>query len=55
MRKDIRFALFELGIDDRHISTVDPAGIALLAVQELLKKIEVLEAKVEELSNILGQ
>lgn len=44
--------LFGLGTDDKGISTVDPAGIALAAIQEqqkiieqLLKRIEILENK----------
>jgi trimeric autotransporter adhesin len=46
------YKLFGLGTDDKGISTVDPAGIALAAIQEqqkiieqLLKRIEVLEKK----------
>lgn len=53
------YKLFNVGIDDKGISTVDPAGIALAAIQEqqkqiqkqeeliaaLLKRIEVLEKK----------
>jgi hypothetical protein len=46
------YKLFGLGTDDKGISTVDPAGIALAAIQEqqriieqLLKRIELLEKK----------
>ncbi len=46
------YKLFGLGTDDKGISTVDPAGIALAAIQEqqkiieqLLKRLEVLEKK----------
>jgi len=46
------YKLFNVGTDDKGISTVDPAGIALAAIQEqqkiiqqLLKRIEVLEKK----------
>lgn len=46
------YKLFALGTDDKGISTVDPAGIALAAIQEqqkiihqLLKRVEALEKK----------
>lgn len=29
------YALFQVGIDEKHISTIDPNGIALLAIQQL--------------------
>ncbi len=32
------YALFDLGNDDKSISTIDPAGIALVAVQQLKKE-----------------
>ena len=32
-----------------HISTIDPSGVSLIAIQELLKKIEVLEKEIAEL------
>jgi uncharacterized small protein (DUF1192 family) len=41
--------LFSVGEDDKHISELDPAGVALVGVQELLKKIEALEKRVAEL------
>jgi len=41
--------LFGLGIDDKGISTVDPAGIALAAIKELIKKNQQLSAELEEL------
>ena len=56
------YALFGLGSDDKAISTVDPAGIALAAIQELhrenieLKKtVETLQAKVEVTENLKTQ
>jgi len=41
--------LFAVGEDDKHISELDPAGVALVGVQELLRKIEALEKRVAEL------
>ncbi|HBX51893.1 MAG: hypothetical protein A2275_02460 [Bacteroidetes bacterium RIFOXYA12_FULL_35_11] len=46
------YNLFNLGNDDKAISTIDPAGVALAAIKELNKKIKELEAlkkQVEEL------
>lgn len=55
------YALFGVGADDISISTIDPAGIALAAIQELYKKskrvdelnerLEKLEKMIDELSN----
>lgn len=43
------YSLFGLGEDDKHISTIDPDGIALAAIQALLDKIERLETRIYEL------
>jgi hypothetical protein len=43
------YALFGVGNDDKTISTVDPAGIALAAIQELLKQSEQKTARIEQL------
>jgi hypothetical protein len=43
------YQLFGLGQDDITISTIDPAGIALVGVQELTRRNKELEKKVEEL------
>jgi len=40
-------AVFGLGRDDKHISTIDPAGVALAAIQALEKDKEMLSSKVE--------
>ncbi len=37
------YELFNTGIDNKHISTVDPAGIALACIKELYKKYQVQE------------
>lgn len=42
-------ALFEVGNDTTSISTIDPAGVALGGVKELMKKIETLEKQNAEL------
>jgi len=43
------YRLFAVGEDDKHISTIDPDGIALAAIQALLEKIEGLEGRIAEL------
>lgn len=43
------YALFGVGSDDKSISTIDPAGIALAAIQELYKRNQELHAANEEL------
>ena len=52
MAQDFHSA-FSLGYDDRHIATVDADGIALAAIQALLKKVEGLEAQNAELAKRL--
>jgi hypothetical protein len=49
-------ALFDVSYNDKSISTIDPAGIALAAIQELDKKtqrIEKLEAEIRELRELV--
>lgn len=49
---------FGLGADDRSISTIDPAGVALVAIQELHKKtkeIDDLKAQVADLQKIVKE
>ncbi|TFH65320.1 MAG: hypothetical protein E4G91_02935 [Candidatus Zixiibacteriota bacterium] len=55
-------AIFGVGSDDKTISTIDPAGIALAAIQELLKqsqqktaRVEQLEAQMEEMEMLMRQ
>ncbi len=43
------YALFSIGEDDKHISMLDPAGVALAGVKELLGRIEELESRIAEL------
>ncbi len=50
------YALFGVGADDVSISTIDPAGIALAAIQELIKKskrVDALEQNNRELNKRL--
>ena len=49
-------ALFGVGTDDVSISTIDPAGIALAAIQELHKRtqrIDKLESQIAELREMM--
>ena len=48
MAQDFK-AAFDLGNDDKSISTIDPSGVSLIAVQELLKEIEQLKKRIEVL------
>lgn len=43
------YTTFDLGDDDKTISTIDPSGVALAGIQALLEKIEQLEARIAEL------
>jgi hypothetical protein len=46
-------AIFGLGGDDKSISTIDPSGIALAAIQALHKRNLELEAQIAELRNLV--
>ncbi len=48
MAQDFK-AAFNLGTDDKSISTIDPGGIALLAIQQLIKENETLRKRIEAL------
>ncbi|MBI3194455.1 MAG: tail fiber domain-containing protein [Ignavibacteriae bacterium] len=52
MAQDFR-AMFGLGNDDKSISTIDPAGIALATIQELNKQNQSLQARIEELEKFV--
>lgn len=47
------YALFGVGEDDKIISTIDPPGIALAAIQELYRENETLNARVSELESLV--
>jgi hypothetical protein len=50
MAQDFK-ASFNVGVDDKSISTLDPAGISLAAIKELIKEIEILKKRIEVLEN----
>lgn len=43
------YAIFGVGEDNRHISTLDPSGVALSAIKALLERIEILENRISQL------
>ncbi len=45
------YKLFNIGEDDRHISTLDPSGVALAGIKELIDMIENQNIRIEELEN----
>ena len=47
------YAAFGVGMDDRHIATVDEGGVALAAIQGLNQKLEEKDAKLQELETRL--
>ena len=48
-------AAFGLGADDRSITTVDAAGVALAAIQELERRTRQLEALAREIQELRGR
>jgi len=49
------YALFGLGYDDKSLSTLDLAGIALVAIQELEKNREKQKTEIEQLKGQMAQ
>ena len=47
------YALFGVGADDKSISTVDPAGVALVAIKELYQRNQRLEQELSELRELV--
>jgi hypothetical protein len=45
------YAAFQTGTDNKSISSIDPAGVSLLAIQALMEKIEALEIEIIALKN----
>jgi len=41
------YSLFSLGNDDKSISSVDPSGVALVAIKELSKENKVMKEQIE--------
>ena len=52
MAQDFK-AVFNTGADDKTISTIDPAGIALAGIQALLKRIEAMQKEIMKLKERL--
>lgn len=48
------YASFGVGTDDKSISTIDPSGVNILALQALYEKLQVLENKVANLKATAG-
>lgn len=49
------YALFELGGDDKSISTVDPSGIALTAIKELYRQNQAQDNEIDQLKASLAR
>jgi hypothetical protein len=56
------YSLFKTGGNDKTISTIDPSGVALIGIQQLIKentemkaRIDVLEKEIQELRTIIKQ
>ena len=47
--------LFHTGLDDKTISTVDPSGVALAAIQALIKQNEDLQRQIDDLKKLLDK
>ena len=54
MAQDFR-AAFGVGVDDKHISTVDTDGVALAAIQALHRKLKQKDAQIENLQKQLDE
>lgn len=48
------YAAFGLGDSDRHIHQIDSSGVAFVAIQALCKRVQELEAQVDQLSKQHG-
>jgi hypothetical protein len=47
--------LFQTGTDDKAISSIDPSGVALAAIQELIKQNKLLQDQVDELKKMIAE
>jgi endosialidase-like protein len=45
------YKLFEVGTDEKHLSTIDPSGVALAGIQQLIKENDELTQRMEQLQN----
>jgi hypothetical protein len=46
------YRVFGVGVDDKGISTIDPSGVALAAIQELIRQNNDLKARIERLESL---
>ncbi len=49
------YSIFHLGSDNKSISTIDPSGLALVAIKELIKQNEELKKRIEALEKLVQQ
>jgi hypothetical protein len=49
------YSLFGLGEDDKHISTIDPDGVALAAIQELYTLVQEQKGEIDALKKQLSE
>jgi hypothetical protein len=49
------YQLFQTGTDDKAISSIDPSGVALAAIQELIKQNKLLQDQVDELKKMIAE
>lgn len=49
------YELFNVGVDNTHISTIDPSGVALLGIQQLAKEVENLKKIIEQQQKQIDQ
>jgi hypothetical protein len=49
------YAAFNLGGDDKRVSTIDPSGVALVAIQALNNKVEEQQKLINELTQMLNK
>lgn len=47
------YAAFNVGLDDKHISTIDPAGVALISIQQVADEKDKLQSQVDELIKLV--
>lgn len=49
------YDLFNTGLDNKAISSIDPSGVALIGIQQLIKENEELKSRITELETRLGK